>query len=334
MNDQTSGASRPQVIVVGSINQDHFVYVREFPAPGATILAEGAALGLGGKGANQAIAAAALGARVALVGAVGSDSAGQAALTALAGEGVDVSRVRRIGDELTGAAYVTVAATGENTIVVSSGANAELTPDAAVTGVQTLVDTAPGRTVVLAQGELRADVVDAVGDEARRMGIAFVLNLAPVIAVAVETLSAASVLVLNEGEAALVAARLFGEEGAGQHAPIALVRRLQERLQTNVVLTLGADGAVACEANRLWSQPALVPARVVDTTGAGDAFTGALAAALADGLDLVVAVQAGVVAGSDAVEKAGTTTSYPRSVTPGELARRAPAHTVVELVSE
>jgi ribokinase len=334
MRERTSEARRSQLIVVGSINQDHFVYVDEFPAPGATILADSAALGLGGKGANQAIAAAAIGTRVSFVGAVGADAAGQAAIATLAGEGIDVSRITGMAEELTGAAYITVAATGENTIVVSSGANAALTADAAVAGVDALVDAATGPIVLLAQGELSTHVLDAIGSAARRSGIPFVLNLAPVIPVAEETLSAASVLVLNEGEAALVAARLFGEVGRGQDAPVALAQRLQERLHTNVVLTLGADGAVAAEASRSWSQPAPVPARVVDTTGAGDAFTGALASAMAEGLELVVAVQAGVVAGSDAVEKAGTTTSYSRGVSAAELAVRAPAPVIVELVTK
>ena len=289
------------IVVVGSINQDYFVYVDEFPGAGATILANDGASGLGGKGANQAIAASLLGARVAFVGAVGGDAAGSGALAALEADGVDVSGIRILDASGTGAAYITVNGAGENTIIVHSGANARVSAE------QVLSLT--GADLVLAQGELPADAVDAAARAASSSGARFVLNLAPVIDVSPETLALADPLIVNEGEAA----ELLG------HTSTDLAGELSARFGTSVVVTLGAEGAAVATPDRSWTEPSPRPVRVVDTTGAGDAFVGALAAALAAGRDLEFAVRAGAAAGSHAVESAGTTTSYARGVSLEEL---------------
>ena len=294
--------SSPDIVVVGSINQDYFVYVDEFPGAGATILARDGASGLGGKGANQAIAASLLGARVAFVGAVGGDAAGSGALAALEADGVDVTGIRILDATGTGAAYITVNGAGENTIIVHSGANAKVSAD------DVLALGSP--TLVLAQGELPATAVDAAARAASAAGARFVLNLAPVIAVSPETLALADPLIVNEGEAE----ELLGHDSAD------LAGDLTARLGTSVVVTLGAQGAAVATSDRSWTEPSPAPSAVVDTTGAGDAFVGALAAALAAGRDLEFAVRAGAAAGSHAVESAGTTTSYARGVTLDELA--------------
>lgn len=302
-------AAPARLVVIGSINQDYFTYVDEFPAPGQTVLAQRAAIGLGGKGANQALAAAALGCPVLFVGAVGSDSAATAALEGLTAGGVDTSGILTLDDVLTGAAYITVSETGENTIVVSAAANAGLDAEAAESLLDEFGVTASD--VLLCQGELSAAVVERVATIAGRSGARFVLNLAPVIPVSRGALETAAALVLNEGEAADLAAQL-GVDDLAAHLDIPLV------------VTLGSRGARLTMREVSLEQPAPLPTEVVDTTGAGDAFVGALAAALVGGLDLETAVRAGVSAGTAAVEKPGTTTSYIRGISPAELAARAP----------
>ncbi|MGV8885956.1 MAG: ribokinase [Microbacteriaceae bacterium] len=295
-----------RIVVVGSINQDVFVYVKDFPAAGATILANDGASGLGGKGANQAIAAALLGTPVSFVGAVGADASGAGALAALAADGVSVDTIETRDDATTGAAYITVNAAGENTIIVHSGANAQVS----AASVEAALARVDGVALVLAQGELPAVAVDAAARWAAAAGVRFVLNLAPVIEVSASTLSRANPLVVNEGEAA----ELLGHESSD------LAGELAERLDTAVVVTLGAAGAAVAHDGNSWTQPSPRPERVVDTTGAGDAFVGALAAALAAGHPLDFAVRVGAAAGSHAVQSGGTTTSYARDTTLAELA--------------
>ncbi|TBN57724.1 ribokinase [Glaciihabitans arcticus] len=294
--------SHPDIVVVGSINQDYFAYVDDFPGAGATILANDGASGLGGKGANQAIAARLLGARVAFVGAVGGDAAGTGALAALEADGVDVTGIRILNATGTGAAYITVNGAGENTIIVHSGANARVSAD----DVLSLGASA----VVLAQGELPGAAIDAAARAALATGARFVLNLAPVVEVDLDTLATADPLIVNEGEAA----ELLGDYSDD------LAGDLAARFGISVVVTLGSRGAAVSTPGRSWIEPSPVPSAVVDTTGAGDAFVGALAAALAAGRDLAFAVRVGAAAGSHAVESAGTTTSYARGVSLDELA--------------
>lgn len=298
-----------RLVVIGSINQDYFTYVDEFPHPGQTVLAQRAAIGLGGKGANQAMAAAALGCPVLFVGAVGSDSAATAALEGLRAGGVDTTGILILTDVLTGAAYITVSGTGENTIVVSAAANAGLDARAAESRLEELGVTASD--VLLCQGELSAAVVERVAATASRVGARFVLNLAPVIPLSRTVLTSAAVLIVNEGEAQDLAARLGVDD-------------LASDLGIPLVVTLGSRGARLTDGAVTIEQAAPRPSEVVDTTGAGDAFVGALAAALVAGLDLETAVRAGVSAGTAAVEKTGTTTSYVTGITPAELAARAP----------
>jgi ribokinase len=291
--------SRP-LIVIGSINQDAFTFVAEHPRPGETILAKSTLISLGGKGCNQAVAAARMGASVYFVGAVGADGAGDFALQQLTEGGVDVSAVARLTDAATGVAYITVDDHGENTIVVASGANARVSADAASTGLLRLLDTVGGDPVLLVQGELPAEVNVAVATVARERGLSFVLNLAPVSDIDAPTISSSSPLIVNETEAA----DLLG----GAHTDPA--RALHEKYGVPVVVTVGAEGALVAVNGGVTRQPSPVPAAVVDTTGAGDAFVGVLAAGLCSGLDLAQAARRAVVAASHAVESAGTTTSY------------------------
>ena len=237
----------------------------------------------GGKGANTAVAAARLGASVALLGAVGSDDHGELLLATLRGAGVDTALVRRV-DRPTGVAYITVTPDGENSIVVAPGANAALTLDPAV------IEAAK---VVVCSLEVPLPVVEEAVAVAARHGVRPILNLSPVASLSSRTLAALDPLVVNEHEAAWL---LDG----GAPDPVALLA-LGPR---SVVITLGARGAVLAEGADVHAVPA--PAvEVVDTTGAGDAFTGALATRLAAGADLRSAVTDAVRTAARSVTRAG-----------------------------
>jgi ribokinase len=291
------------LLVVGSINHDVVTFVPELPRPGETVLATSTLSSLGGKGCNQAVAAARMGVPVHFVGAVGSDATGDFAVSELESNGVDVSAIARIPDAATGAAYITVDASGENAIVVASGANARVSVAAASASLLELIDRMSGDVVVLAQGELSAEVTDAVARVARERGVPFVLNLAPVSHRKTETIQSSAPLIVNETEGA----DLLGEDGE----PSVVAAGLRDMYGVAVVLTIGARGAVIADESGVWRQPAPRPSSVVDTTGAGDAFVGVIAASLCEGLTLRAAARRAVVAASFSVAKAGTTSSYP-----------------------
>ncbi|QDY79547.1 ribokinase [Streptomyces qinzhouensis] len=289
------------ITVVGSVNRDFVLTVEDLPHPGETVLARRFVEGVGGKGANQAVAAARLGSPVRLIARVGADAA--AILEVLTAEGVDVDAVRPDERVTTGIAAVVVDDAGENTIVVNPGANAEL-------GVQDL----PGRLVreageiVLVQNEIAPEVVALAVLRAREQGGVVVLNPAPARPVDAEVLAAVDILVPNRGELA----SLLGTE------PPATVDEARDLLVRAalpcraVVVTLGADGAVLKEAHS--PDTVHIPAPVVDavdTVGAGDTFCGALADALGRGTGLRAAVERAVHAASYAATGLGAQTSMP-----------------------
>ena len=283
-----------QVVVVGSANVDLFAGVAAIPAPGETVLATGRETRAGGKGLNQAVAAARAGARTTFVAAVGQDEGAELLLDEAAGAGVDTGLVRR-ADGPSGSAWIMVQADGENAIVVDGGANATLTDltEAELAAVG-------GADVVVAQLETPLAAVQQAAGSARDGGAAFVLNAAPAAALPQELLRLVDVLVVNEHEARHL---------SGEADPATAVGVLRE-LVGAVVVTLGAEGALLADGAGTRRVPG-VPATVVDTTGAGDAFTGTLAATLATGADLDAAARRAVVAGALAVETAGAVPSIP-----------------------
>lgn len=263
------------VLVVGSVNEDIVVSVERLPGPGETLLASEFALSCGGKGANQAVAAARDGARVALVGAVGDDDAGGRQGTALDGAGVDTRWLRRLTGVPTGTAFIQVDSRGENTIVVVQGANAHVTLP---------VDDVESR-VVVTQNEIPAAAQQEAVALAARTGARLVINAAPAPESPPPWYGAADPLVVNEHEAAQLATS--DETGAG------LLRRLRERTGArSVVMTLGERGALVDDGTEVHAIPPVVVEQVVDATGAGDTFVGVLAARLARGNDVVAAASA------------------------------------------
>lgn len=306
------------VVVLGSIHFDRFAYLAQLPGPGETVIAQRTSYDLGGKGANQAFAAARTGAHVRFVGAVGRDNDGDHALNSLREVGVDVSLVTR--SELpTGSAFIMVDAGGENSIVVTRGANDDIAPEL----VFDLIASIRPR-MVLSQGELTVDTIEAGARAAQSIGARFVLNLAPFRPLSPEVLAEADPLIVNEPESLAI---LGGDGLGGIHSPdgaMAAAKALATHVSKSAVVTIGSGGAAASDRTGTWHVPALRIDRVVDTTGAGDIFTGVLVTALAEGLTLTEAVQRGVVAGGLAVTREGTSSASP---TIEEIAGQMPVAT-------
>jgi ribokinase len=313
------------LVVVGSTNQDISLRVQTLPRPGETAIASESFTGIGGKGANQAIAAALAGASTAFVGCVGSDEVGVSIRAILEKTAVDTTYLAAHSTLPTGRAFVSVDAAGENSIIVDPGANHGLGPREAVKSLEMLLEAnGPTRPVVLMQGELRGSVVDAIAALTRRAHLRFVLNLAPPVPVARETLAACDPLVLNESEAQHLASELLSPE-VGSAPTGELATALALALQTSLVVTIGKGGALIATRNRRWRQPAPEPSDVVDTTGAGDAFTAVLASALGAGDSLERAVRLAVAAGSHAVTGAGAASSFIDEATLAHVVDSVPA---------
>ncbi|MEV4363797.1 ribokinase [Nonomuraea sp. NPDC049625] len=292
-----SSLGEHDVVVVGSANADLVVQVDRHPAPGETVLGSELAVHPGGKGANQAVAAARLGARVALLGRVGADGHGRLLRESLERDGVNLGHLHDTA-AASGIAMIAVGPQGDNSIIVAPGANARLT-EGDVLDAAPLLRSAP---VVSLQLEIPLPAVLAAARLARRA----VLNLSPAVPVPDELLALCDPLVVNEHEAAL----LLGASGA----PDRQARELLARGPRSVVITLGADGAVVADMVAEDGAVHAVPSprvEAVDTTGAGDAFTGALAWRLAAGEPLARAAAFAARVGAAAVRRAGAQDSYP-----------------------
>ena len=301
MTAATASSPDGTIVVVGSVNVDLLAQVRRHPRPGETLHGTGGRMLPGGKGANQAVAAARLGARVAMVGAVGSDVQAEAALSALREAGVDLGHVAEI-EGPTGLAIVTVAEDGENSIVVIAGAN-----DAMDAGrVRAAAEVISAARIVVCQGEIPRDGIEAL--PALVTG-RFLHNPAPVMELDPAVLRASDPLVVNQHEAGLVLAQLAPGQEAPED-PEAVVAALLAAGIPSAVLTLGADGSlVADQAGVRRIPPA--PVEAVDTTGSGDAFIGALALGLARGDDLTTAARLASRVGAFAATGEGAQPSYP-----------------------
>lgn len=307
-SDAASSSGRPpSVVVVGSVNRDYVCRVRMIPRPGETLLGADLSLGSGGKGGNQAVAAALTGTPASIVARVGDDADGRALLADLEAAGVETSGVTVSTGAATGAAFVMVADDGENAIVVAPGANGELDAEAVTAALEGRL--ASGDVLVL-QGEIPVSGIEAAADVAERSGVRIVLNLAPYQEMSEALLGSCDPLVVNEGEA--LALLDLTAENVADSTDLAIRVGGWAR---SAVVTLGPAGAVVAAGYDVAKIPATA-VTVVDTTGAGDAFTGALAAALCDGADLATAARRGVAAGSYAVSRAGAQASYPRREDP------------------
>ncbi|WP_124039763.1 ribokinase [Neoactinobaculum massilliense] len=292
------------IAVVGSINADLQLHVQRHPEPGETLHGTGGTYAPGGKGANQAVAAALLGGDVAMVGAVGNDAVAHVALSRLRDSGVALDEVTTV-DGPSGLAVVTVDAAGENTIIVIPGANASMVAST----VETRAATIEQARVVVLQGEIPREGIERAAVLARGR---LIVNLAPVLDVDRAVVTKADPLVVNEHEGALVLAMLGGH--GFETDPEGTVAALRAEGIRSVVMTLGARGALVSENGRTLEVPS-PRIHAVDTTGAGDAFVGALAYRMAAGDTLEAASRFAARVGAYACTSLGAQPSYPTAGT-------------------
>jgi ribokinase len=305
-----------RVVVVGSANVDLVMDLPELPAAGQTVLGGALTRHEGGKGANQAVAAARAGARVHFVGAVGADD-GHKSVAALQADGVDVAALRRV-DAPTGHAFVLVSDSGENQIAVASGANDLVTADQ-VTAALTRLRLVPADVVVLSF-ELPAAGLRAAVAEARAAGSRVVVNPGPV-RPRFDDLLDGAIATPNAGELAALTGRPGSTAGADEELRAAACS-LASQTGAPVVVTLGPHGALLTDRTGALHVPGYgVP--VVDTTGAGDTFTGVLAASLAAGMPLRSSVRRAVAASALAVTRHGARAGMPSASQIDELLSRA-----------
>ena len=304
-----------KIVVVGSANVDLVMEVDHRPAGGETVMGSDLVTSPGGKGANQAVAASLLGGEVSFVGCVGRDSGGQLLRSSLSGAGVDLTHLREV-DAATGTAIILLNPDGENSIVVSPGANSRVRSDVADELEVVWRDTA----VLVVQLEVPLETVERVVASATGAGVRVVLNAAPAATLSKETLTAADPLVVNEAEAAFLLGAVTRPHLTISD-DVALATALLDLGPRSVILTLGARGAAGAE--RVQDAPPRtfhVPAQrvvAVDTTGAGDAFVGALAVGLADRLDLESSVRRSTAVAAHAVTRRGAQDSYPTAAEVG-----------------
>jgi len=286
------------IVVVGSLNMDLVVRVPRHPVPGETLLGSDYETHAGGKGANQAVAAARMGGQVRMVGRVGVDEFGKKLRQGLQREGINVNATIPMNVP-TGVAFIAVGDRGQNTIIVSPGANAKLRPE------NLSVTEFEGATVVVLQLEIPLETVRRAAELGRQAGAIVVLNAAPAQKLPEKLLALVDILVVNESEAAA----LSGIEPDSPEMAIEIAQELRKSCPT-VIVTLGAQGAVWASPDGQGHQPGFV-VEVVDATGAGDAFIGALDVALGNGQSIAQAVRLGAAAGALATTKVGAQPSLP-----------------------
>ena len=296
---------RPRLTVLGSLNMDISVTVPRLPGPGATVLGSAASFTPGGKGANQAVAAARLGADVRVVGCVGDDDFGRRLLAALRGEGVDAGGLRTVPQTPTGLAMISVDAAGENLITVAPGANREV-------GAQDVAAaTGSPADVLVVSAEIPVPAIRSALTQAR--GALCLLNLAPAPAEAAAIVAdGVDWLVVNESEAAAV----LGHPVDGLNDAARAAAGLVAAGARHAVVTAGPHGAAVAGPEGTAKTIPAFGVDAVDTVGAGDAFVGALAVALAAGVPAAAAVRAAAAAGATAATRHGAQAGMPR---PGDI---------------
>jgi ribokinase len=296
--------SVPRITVVGSYATGLTMKVERLPSRGETLLGTGYRVDFGGKGSNQAVGCARLGAKVSFIAKIGKDSFGEMALGLYREEGIDLSHVRQITEAPTGVGFIVVEeGSGNNCIVLDPGANELLKAD----DVAAHAGAFDSAVVVLTQLEIPVDAAGAAMEHGRARGAITILNPAPVRPLPVSVLQMVDVLTPNESEAKV----LTGRSPDATIDPEAVARELIRNGVKQVVMTLGEKGALIVTAASVTRVPAITMT-AVDTTGAGDAFNAGLATALASGASLEEAVRLAVVTGGLAVTREGVIPSLPR----------------------
>jgi len=307
-------AAGPRLVVIGSANMDLVVRTERIPSPGETILGGAFVMAPGGKGANQAVAAARLGGQVRFVGRIGADPFGDALLAQMLAAGIETEHVIRDPEQPTGVALIGVDAQGQNAIMVAPGANSRVSP-ADVDAARASIRAAAG---VVIQLEIPRETVLHAVAVARAEGTRVILNPAPIRhtnPLSNDLLRQVDVLTPNEHEAANLLGHAEPEGLDWEQA----ATELQARGIPNVVITLGSEGCVVASRAGIQRLPA-VPVTAIDTTAAGDCFTGALAVALAEGADLLPAARFATRAAALSVTGLGAQPSLPSRAAVGDIA--------------
>jgi ribokinase len=295
--------SKPNILVVGSINMDLVVRTPRMPQPGETVLGDGFVTSPGGKGANQAVAAARLGGNVRMVGLVGDDAFGEQLIGKLQSEGVDTTHVKHRPEAPTGVAMIMVDSNGENSIVVASGANHYLTPD----DIFPLAEVFAEADVVVLQLELPLPTVRAAVEKARRQDCKVVLDPAPMPRSLPDELCCVDILSPNVCEAEALTGTRVLEERVEKNVALELVQRGAKA----GILKLGSRGSLVVAADGHFYRVNAYKVQVVDTTAAGDAFTAALAVATGEGKNLHESAKFATAAGALACTRLGAQAAMP-----------------------
>jgi ribokinase len=291
-----------KIVVVGSSNTDMIAKIERIPKPGETVIGGKFSTAAGGKGANQAVAAARAGGNVTFIARVGEDMFGEQAVQGFVEDGIDVSHVLKDTEAPSGVALIFVDEKGENSIAVASGANANLAP----ADVEAASDAVTSADVLVMQLEVPLETVEAAAAIASANDVRVILNPAPAQPLSDELLRHVSVLTPNEGEAELLTGvKVESEKDAEAAAKALLAKGIK-----NVLVTLGAKGVLAADADGTQLVPGF-EVKAVDTTAAGDVFNGALAVAIAEGKPLKQAVAFANAAGALSVTKLGAQPSAP-----------------------
>ncbi len=294
----------PHIVVVGSYATGLTMKTARIPGSGETLLGTGYRVDFGGKGSNQAVGAARLGAHVDFVAKIGTDAFGEMALSLYREEGIDTKLILRTNEAPTGVGFIVVeAATGHNAIVIDPGANDLLGP-ADVMSAKSAIDSAK---VVMTQLETPVEAAESALSLARANGAITILNPAPVRPLPDSVLSLIDILTPNESEARILA----GKPPDARVEPESVARELLNRGVKQIVMTLGGKGALWVSASGEKHVPA-IPVKPVDTTGAGDSLNAGLAVALANGDNMEDAVRFAIITGAMAVTKEGVIPSLPR----------------------
>lgn len=305
-----SDGSGPWLTVVGSTMIDQISYLDRMPERGETVLGRRFAQGFGGKGANQAVMASHMGARVAMVNSVGDDGYGTETLANFERHGVDTTHVRRVPGA-SGVAPIWVEPDGSNRIIIVPGANAGLSPEQAADAVATQerVDA------VIGQFEIDQAVTTAAFRAARARGATTILNPAPAAAIDPGLAAVSDWVIPNEHELAIIA----GELGESDDMGPTTLPRVAARLGTRLLVTLGERGAALVAADHTVTTIPAPSVDVVDTTGAGDAFVGAFGFAIGSGWDEVTATRLACAIASESVRRPGTQASFPDATRCGAI---------------
>jgi ribokinase len=294
---------KPHIVVIGSTNTDMIIKVPHLPAPGETILGGKFSVAQGGKGANQAVAAARAGGSITFISCIGKDLFGKKSLEELSKEGIDISKVKMVDGVSSGVALINVSMTGENSISVAPGANSQLFPE----DIERVAEVIKTADLVLLQLEIPLDTVKRAVEIAFKEKVPVMLNPAPGRLLDPELLAMVDVLTPNENEASLISESSLINDDYG-----ALTDALLIRGSKTVVMTLGKKGAFFSKEGLKEHIPGF-QVNAVDTTGAGDTFNGYLAVALAKGDDLKCAVTLANRAASQSVTRLGAQPSIPKA---------------------